>query len=139
MDDPVPGHRPLDVGSSRLRHRGDPRGEGTCQAGLLDLDLITAPPGQQRRAAVRGSGIDADHPVDGATLAGDASQGSRQPLGAVPAEHQGRHVVGPDHPAVVLGGQEPVEGVVSAGVNIVDHPDLALTDLARTDHHEAPR
>jgi hypothetical protein len=43
-------------------------------------------------------------------------------------------MVGPDHHPVVLGGQEPVEGVLSPGVDIVDHLELALTD-----HHEAPR
>jgi hypothetical protein len=40
----------------------------------------------------------------------------------------------PGHDPLIRGGEEPVEGVVGAGVDIIDHLDLALTDL-----HEAPR
>ena len=72
--------------------------------------------------------------VGRALLTGEPGEGPRQPLGAVPAQDQGRHVVGPGHHPLVRGGQEPVEGVVSAGVDIVDRLDLALTDP-----HEAPR
>jgi hypothetical protein len=43
-------------------------------------------------------------------------------------------VMGPGHHPVVRRGQEPVEGIVSARIDIVDRLDLALTDP-----HEAPR
>ena len=67
-------------------------------------------------------------------LAGDRRQGPGQPLGAIPAQDQRRHMVAAGHHPVVRGGQEPVEGLVGAGVDVLDRPDLALTD-----HHEVPR
>ena len=72
--------------------------------------------------------------VDGALLAGQAGQGPGQPLGALAAQDERGHVVGPGHHSVVGGGQEPVEGVVSAGVDIVDRLTHALTD-----RHGSPR
>jgi hypothetical protein len=43
-------------------------------------------------------------------------------------------MVGPGHHSVVGGGQEPVEGLLSASVDIVDGLTLALID-----RHGSPR
>ncbi len=119
---------------------GDPRLEGCRQAWLLDEDDGPAAGREQGALPSRGCHIDADHLVRGALLACDSGQGARQPLGAVPAQDQARDVMGPGHHPLIRGGEEPVEGVVGAGVDIVAHlAHLALTDPALTDLHEAPR
>ena len=122
------------VASSACAPRRDSRCERARQAGLLHLDRDPRTRHQEGVAAIRGSDIDADHVVDRALLAGEPGQGPGQPLGAVPAQDERRHVVDPGHHSLVGGWQEPVEGVVSAGVDVVDHHTLALTD-----RHESPR
>ena len=85
-------------------------------------------------ASVGGSDIDAGHVVGGALLACELGQGPGQPLRAVPAQDECGHVVNPGHHSLVGGWQEAVEGVVSAGVDIVDCLTLTLID-----RHGSPR
>ena len=116
------GRPPPHAGRQRASH-----------AGLLHLEALGGAR-QKCGAAVRGPDIDAEHLIRGAVLASHRSHGPGQPLGAIPTQDQCRHMMVAGHHPVIRWGQEPVQGVVGTGVDVLDRPGLALTD-----HHEVPR